>query len=170
MQLKNFDFVGHSAYVDGLPAVREYLSFLKDENYCFEMALNEAVLNAAKYSVDGPQQAKISIRFRSTDYDLIAKVSSRTKEFDMFAYREKLRNIAARPEFSGSDWQEYVGDTEASRGLWFMLRGVEYLYMEHRGQSVRLCTRVPFRQDFVSDTMIDLLPRFFIEKDGVLLL
>lgn len=170
MQLKEFEFVGHSAYVDGLPALREYLSFLRDDHYAFEMALNEAVLNAAKYSVDGPKAAKISILFRSTDYDLVAKVSSQTKEFDMFAYREKLRQASERPEFSGSDWQEYVGETEASRGLWFMLRGVEYLYMEHRGQSVRLCSRVPFRQDFVTERMSDLLPRFFIEKDGVLLL
>ena len=170
MRIEKFEFVGHSVYVDGLPALRDYLAFLQDDNFAFEMALNEAVLNAAKYSLDGPEAAKIHIEFRITEYDLVAKVSSLTKPCDMFAYREKLRKIAAMPEFSGSGWQEFVGDTEASRGLWFMLRGVEYLYMEHRGQSVRLCTRVPFREDFVTERMSDLLLRFFIEKDGVLLL
>ncbi|MBQ8699403.1 MAG: hypothetical protein IJ521_10480 [Schwartzia sp.] len=170
MQFKTFEYLGHSAYVDGLPALREFLSFLRDEKYAFELALNEAVLNAAKYAVDGPKDANIRVEFRITDYDLVVKVSSRTKTCDMFAYREKLRNIAARPEFVGADWQEYVGDTEASQGFWYMLRGVEYLYMEHQGQSVRLCTRVPFRQDFVTEKMSDLLLRFYVEKDGVLLL
>ena len=170
MQIETFEFSGHSAYVDSLPKLRAYLSFLRDEKYTFEMALNEAVLNAAKYSVDGPKAAVIRVEFRITGYDLVAKVSSRTKPCDMFFYRDKLRNIAARPEFVGADWQEYVGDTEASQGFWYMLRGVEYLYMEHQGQSVRLCTRVPFRQDFVTEKMSDLLLRFYVEKDGVLLL
>lgn len=169
MRTEKFEFPGHSAYVDALPGLQERLSFLHDDSFAFEMALNEAVLNAAKYSVDGPDAAKIRVEFRATGYDLVAKVSSRTRPCDMFAYREKLRSVAARPEFSGSDWQEYVGDTEASRGLWFMLRGVEYLYMEHLGQAVRLCASVPFRQDFVTERMDRLLLRFYVEKDGVLL-
>ncbi len=169
MLIKTYDFVGESGYIKTVDDIRESLSFLNDDDYAYDMAINEAVLNAAQNSVDGMDAAKIHIEMRITDYDVITKVLCETKPFDMLAYRERLLSIAARPEYEGADWTDYAADTDVSRGLWYMLYGTEYLYMEHQAQSVRLCVRNPCVKGRTSRKMRDLLMRFFIEKGGVLL-
>ncbi len=169
MLIKTFDFVGESSYVDAVSDIREALSFLHDDDYAYDMAINEAVLNAAQNSVDGVDAAKIHIEMRITDYDVITKVSCETKPFDMLDYRKQLFAISTRPEFKGADWTDYTADTDASRGLWFMLCGTDYIYMDYLAQFVALCTRSPRLQEKTSRKMSDLLLRFFIEKDGVLI-
>lgn len=167
MQLKTYDFLGESAYVHAVDDIRSALQFLRDDAYAYDMAINEAVLNAAQNAVDGSTAAKIHIEMRITDYDVITKVSCKTHPFDMLAYRENLLSIAARPEYQEADWTDYTADSDKSRGLWFMLYGTEYLYIDHLAQSVRLCTRNPCIKR-TSRKMRDLLMRFFVEKDGVL--
>lgn len=168
MQIKTYDFLGESAYVNAVDDMRNALKFLHDDDYAYDMAINEAVLNAAQNSVDGVEAAKIHIDIRITDYDVITKVSCQTKPFDMLAYREQLLAIAAREEYKNADWTDYTSDLDISRGLWFMLYGTEYIYSDHLAQSVCLCTRNPCIKR-TSRKMRDLLMRFFIEKDGVLL-
>ena len=168
MQIRTYDFLGESAYVDAVDDIRNALKFLHDDDYAYDMAINEAVLNAAQNSVDGAEAAKIHIEIRITDYDVITQVSCTTHPFDMLAYREKLLAIAQRPEYKEADWTDYTVDSDTSRGLWFMLYGTEYLYINHLAQSVRLCTRNPCIKR-PSRKMRDLLMRFFVEKNGVLL-
>lgn len=168
MSVKTYDFVGESAYVKAVDNIRKSLEFLHDDDYAYDMAINEAVLNAAQNSVDGVATAKINIEVRITDYDVITKVSCKTKPFDMLAYRKQLLAIAAREEYKNADWTDYTSDLDISRGLWFMLYGTEYVYMDHLAQSVCLCTRNPCIKR-TSRKMRDLLMRFFVEKDGVLL-
>ena len=167
MQIKTYDFLGESAYVDAVDDIRNALKFLHDDDYAYDMAINEAVLNAAQNSVDGVEAANIHIAIRITDYDVITKVSCQTKPFDMLAYREQLLAIAAREEYKNADWTDYTSDLDISRGLWFMLYGTEYVYIDHWAQSVCLCTRNPCIKR-TSRKMRDLLMRFFVAKDGVL--
>lgn len=170
MSVLTYDFVGESAYVSAVDDIRKALSFLKDDDYAYDMAINEAVLNAAQYSIDGPDKARIHLEIHITNYDVFTTVSCATNPCDMFSYRERLRSIVAKPELSGMDWTDYVADNDdASRGLWYMLSGTEYTYMHHLAQFVCLCTRNPCSSGTATTKMRDLLMRFFIEKDGVLL-
>lgn len=164
--VKKYDFIGESAYVAAVDDIREYLSFLDDSDYAYDMAISEAVLNAAQNSVDGLSAAKIHIDIRHTQYDIITKVSCKTKPFDMMAYREQLRGIASRPEYANADWTDYTGNADTSRGIWYMLLGTEYLYMDCYAQSICLCNRNPCIKGRETKKMRDLLMRFFVEKDG----
>ena len=169
MRIKTYDFVGESDYINAVDDIRKYLCFLLDDDYAYDMAINEAVLNAAQYSIDGPDNAKIHLEISFTAYDVSTKVCCETKSCDMLAYREQLRSIAARPENKGMDWADYVADSDGSRGLWYMLGGTEYIIMGHQAQYVCLCTKNPFPRERETKKMQDLLMRFFVEKDGVLL-
>ena len=171
MVIKTYDFVGESAYINSIcDVIHNELYFLHDDDYAYDMAINEAVLNAAQNSVDGSDGAKIHIEIRITDYDVTTKISCNTVPRDMFAYREQLLAVSNKPEFFNSDWTEYTADfPEASRGIWFMLYGTEYIYMDRQAQSVRLCTRNPIVRKNATKKMRDLLMRFFIEQDEVLL-
>lgn len=170
MSVLTYDFVGESQYVGAVDDIRKALSFLKDDDYAYDMAVNEAVLNAAQNSINGPDKAEIHIEIHVTGYDVFTKVSCATNPCDMFAYRERLRSIVSKPDFHSMDWTEYVADAvDASRGLWYMLFGTEYIYMDYLAQYVCLCTKNPCPSGIVPTKMSDLLMRFFIEKDGVLL-
>ncbi len=169
MSVLTYDFVGESAYVKAVDDIRKSLDFLHDDDYAYDMAINEAVLNAALYSVAGPDAAKIHIDIRFTNYDIITTVSCETHWCDMLEYRDQLRSIVSRPEYLNMDWMDYVGDTDASRGLWYMLSGTEYIVMDRFAQFVSLHGRNPCATGKSISKMRDLLMRFFVEKDGVLL-
>lgn len=169
MGIKTFDFIGESAYVESVEKIRKHILFLQDDDYAFDMAINEAVLNAAQNSVDGPDKAKIHIEIHVTGYDVIVKVVCKTHPFDMLAYREQLRAVAARPEFKDKDWTDYVADSDSSRGIWFMLYGSEYIYFDQQSQYVSLCSRNPCISGPKTKKMTDLLMRFYVINDGVLL-
>ncbi len=168
MQIKTYDFVGESAYVAAVDDIRNMLQFLHDDEYAYDMAINEAVLNAAQNSIDGVDDAKIHIEIQISDYDVITKVSCKTKPFNMMTYRDQLLAIAARSAYKNADWTDYTLDSDVSRGLWFMLYGTEYISMDCFAQSVQLHTRNPYIKR-TSRKMRDLLRRFFVEKDGILL-
>lgn len=167
MEITTFEYVGYSDYIKNVSKIRSYLSFLNDDGFDYDMAINEAVCNAAQNSIIGVEKVNIRIDIRITNYDVVTKVSAKTKPFDMMSYRDRLWDIARRPAYI--DWTDYTADTEASRGMWYMLSGTEYLYIDHQAQSVRLCARIPFNKEHTTKKMEDLLLRFFIEKDGVLL-
>ena len=170
MRILAYDFVGESAYVNSVDDIRKALACLHDDNYAFDMAVNEAVLNAAQHAVNDFNNAKIHIEFRITDYDVVAKVSSETKRFDMLAYRNRLLAMVLRPDFKYVDWTDYVADSDSlGRGLWYMLSGTDYLYMDRFAQYVCLCASNPCNKAAKTSIMRDLLMRFFVVKDGVLL-
>ena len=170
MRILAYDLVGESAYVNAVDIIRKDLECLHDDDYAFDMAVNEAVLNAAQYSVDGAEKAKIHIEFHVTDYDVVTKVSSKTKHFDMFAHRNQLLAMVLRPDFKSVDWTDYVADSDRlGRGSWYMLSGSDYIYMDRYAQYVCLCASNPCNKDAKTSNMRDLLMRFFVVKDGVLL-
>ncbi len=92
--IHTYEIVGYDAYfVDVLPDLTEILSELTDENSYFIIAINEAVCNAAKYSVYGYEEAKIKIELIITNEDVTATVISKTKPFNALEYRNKLLKL-----------------------------------------------------------------------------
>ncbi|MBR3623580.1 MAG: hypothetical protein IKN12_11285 [Selenomonadaceae bacterium] len=165
-----FDIVGYDAYFDDvLPDLQAILSKeIADENYSFLIAINEAVCNAAKYSVYGYDQARISIELVVTPEDITASIKSKTEPFDALEYRNNLIKLKDNPNYKDMPWSEYTGLSSKSRGFWMMMMAVDYFIIKADGDEIRLNISLPCRKEEISRTIGELVPRFFVEKDGVI--
>ena len=168
--IHTYEIVGYDAYfVDVLPDLTEILSELTEDNSYFIIAVNEAVCNAAKYSVYGYEEAKIKIELVITGEDITVTVISKTKPFDAIDYRNKLLKINEDPKLKDMPWSEYTGISDRSRGFWMMLMAVDYLYIDANSDKISLNISLPHKKAEVTLTIGELIPRFFIEKDGVVI-
>ena len=163
--------------MEGLPGfydIRDELedlykqAFKKQDYFDFEMAVIEAMSNAAQYSLDGPLKAKIYMEVRIMPQDIGVKIYSKTIKFNVREYRQKLREIAQNPEYANMDWGDYIGERDESSGIWYMLTGCEYLYMDEHGQCITLVAKTTDspQEDKKKITRINLLvPRFLIRNE-----
>ncbi len=133
----------------------------------FEMAVIEAMSNAAQYSLYGPTEARISMCIRIMPNDIGVTIFSKTQPFDVRKYRKKMQKLAAHPEFGQMDWGDYIGERNESSGFWYMLTGCDYLYMDENGQRITLVAKtanLPLVRKQI--TRINLLvPRFLIRTE-----
>lgn len=159
--LQNFTPVAERLY-----AQFEQVFGYRDEYY--QQALEEAVCNAARYSIYKPEKAEILILVRQMAYDIAVTVISRTRPFDAIAYQKKLRSLAADPKYRDMDWGDYIGLTTASSGFWYMLTGVDYLYIDDDGQSITLSKNTIKKSEIVTTKIGMLVPRFLVRKNGVI--
>lgn len=170
MNIFRYEFIGYEAYQEILPVLQEKLcNALQDDEYHFVLAVNEAVCNAARYAIKGPSEAEIKIKLQITESDVTVTVRSATVLFDVIRYRERLESLSNNPEISKMEWGDYTGDTDRSRGFWYMLAACDYLYMAEDGQQITLCARAPYDSKKFTTKISDLVPRFYIEKNGVIL-
>ena len=162
--------------MEGLPGfydIRDELedlykqAFKKKDYFDFEMAVIEAMSNAAKYSMDGPLHAKIHMEVRIMPQDIGVKIYSRTIKFNVREYRQKLREIAQNPEYANMDWGDYIGERDESSGFWYMLTGCEYLYMDENGQCITLVAKTTgaSKKDKKITRINLLVPRFLIRNE-----
>lgn len=171
MTYNQFEFSGLQNYekiADKLFLMIEQVFGFKDEYY--QQAVEEAVCNAGRYSVYGPEQAKILINIRVAAYDIAVTIISKTHPFDALAYQKKLRSLANDTRYADMDWGDYVGLTTASSGFWYMLTGVDYLFIDSIGQSITLSKNTLRRAEMNVSTKISMLvPRFFVRDNGVII-
>jgi len=169
MTIFYYQFVGYEAYHDVLPELQKKIcAVLHDEEFHYILALNEAVCNAAKYSMDGIQNANIEIKLKITKYDISTTIRSHTQAFDVNLYRDNLLKLIKNKEIYDMEWGDYTANTENSRGFWYMLTACDYLYMDSKSQDVTLCARVPYEPENFTTKIGNLVPRFFIRKNGVI--
>ena len=142
-------------------------SFGADNPY-FILAVNEAVCNAARYSVYGPTKAKITIQTEIAESDLRVKVSSETSPFDALAYQKRLKKLAADPKYQNMDCGDYTADTVMSRGFWYMLEAVDYLVIDADGDDITLSARLPYDYQPLDARIGYLAPKFYVRKNGVI--
>ena len=169
MQRKyRYDVIGYDAYFEkAFPEIEAILyEVLHDEEGHFLIAINEAVCNAAKYSIDGDDKAEINIEVAITPDDVGVSVACPTKHFDADRYRQDLRLLAESKKHTS--WSDYTGVSARSRGFWLMLMAVDYLCIRQDGNSIYLNVSRPWRQDVVTKTIGDLVRRFFVKKNGVI--
>lgn len=172
MDLYTFSFKGYQNF----DSVAEHLGRLYQkafgfDNYDYRIAVTEAVCNAARYSLQGLTDAEIRLAVKISPVSISTSVYSRTTPFDVRSYRQELQKILDDPELSQKDWGDYLGDRDASRGIWYMLTGCDYVYFDSRGQGVTLFayTGQPEGEREPRPTRIDLLlTRFFIKEHGVI--
>lgn len=143
---------------------------LPDPESRFLLAVNEAALNAAKYSVYGVLSAQISIDIYFDSHEVRVRIKSQTQPFDVLQYRDRLRQLAEDPKTMHLDWGEYTGVSDKSRGFWYMLSAVDYLVIEATGQHITLVRRLPFHRSDDSMVIRKIVPRFNVESPtGVIL-
>ena len=172
MQLDQFKFTG----LQNFGPVQEkifkiiYIAFQGQTNYEYQQAIEEAVQNAARYSVDGPYNANITIIIRRMAFDIAVSVYSETNSFDALAYRDRLQKLMLNPKYYDMDWGDYVADSTASSGFWYMLTGCNYIYLDADGQSITLVAKTEgVNLNIEPTTKIgQLVPRFLIKKEGVI--
>lgn len=169
MDIFRYQFTGYEAYQEVLPLLQDKIcAAVQDDEYHFVLAVNEAVCNAARYSIQGPYAAEIKIKMRITDCDITVSVFSKTVPFDAIQYRDRLLKLTDNPQIAAMDWGDYTANTEKSRGFWYMLTACDYLYMAEDGQQITLCARTPCQSQNFTTKIGDLVPRFFVEKKGVI--
>lgn len=161
---RHYEFTGLQAFDSSVAddLYRDCTHFFGHRNEDFEIAVEEAVCNAARYSLDGVKRGIISLWLRITDTDLSLTVCSRTHFFDALSYQQELKALAADPRYANMDWGDYVGLSAMGCGIWYMLTAVDYLCMDHKGQYVLLSKSLCSLDRTVTTKIGALVPRFFI--------
>lgn len=138
-------------------------------NYEYQQAIEEAVCNAARYSIAGPAKADITVKIRRMAYDIAVSVYAKTIKFDAKSYQKKLQSLLNDPKVAAMDWGDYVGVSFGSSGFWYMLTGCEYIYVDSQGQGVTLVARTDRTKLVAKTTNIgQLVPRFMVKQNGVI--
>lgn len=168
--IQTVDVVGYEDYyATAVPAIENILDkYMKDDEYNYLIGINEAVCNAARYAIAGYAHVKIHIRLFITEDDITTTISAETKPWDVELYRHNMQKLAANKILGEMEWGDYTASTSRSRGFWLMLMSCEYLYIDISGKKVSLCARRPFKQSHISKKIKDLIPRLYLEKNGVI--
>ena len=169
MKSSHYLFFGYANYKKILPCLQKDLAVLNDPDYHYEIAINEAVCNAARYAIAGINEVEIRIDVYLREHDIKTVVSAQTKLFNTQRYQDKLKKLAQDPTTRDLEWGDYTADTERSRGFWFMLMSCNHLYIDSNGQRITLCARTDFNPSQIVTQIHDLVPKFLIEKEGVIL-
>lgn len=165
-----YEFLGMDGYMDHIEEIKAILQkALQTEDMGYYMAINEAVCNAARYALAGPEIALITVRIRVDPKGIKTTVKSITKEVDMMYYREKLRKYAANKDFKGKDWQDVWEGKDAGRGFWLMLSSCDYIFVDRYGQYIELHTPRPYSEADSPFQIEKIVSRFFIDDQGMIL-
>lgn len=171
MEIFSYTFRGTEEYdANVFPALDAlFMETLADPEGHYFIAVDEAIINALRYGKQGARLEPVVVEVRLTESDITTVVSSDSRPFDVLFFRDKLRRIAENPQLAEMSWGEYTSYMQRSRGYWLMLQACEYLYLDISGKRVSLVQRIPFSKDYVSrDKIKYLVPRFFVEKGGVI--
>ena len=102
------------------------------------------------------------------DGDIKTIVQSDTRPFDVVRFRQNLRNLADDPELAHWEWGQYTAASSKSRGYWIMLMACDYIAIDVSGKRVTLCAKRPFRPWHIRKRIQNLVPRLYLERNGVI--
>lgn len=108
----------------------------------FYIAINEAVCNAAKYSIHGHKNAEISICIKLDNYSMTAIISSETIYFDVNAFLWRMKDLA-KSKRRDMDWGDYTHDSIGGRGVFYMLQACDCVTLSPDGNTVMLHSSLP---------------------------
>ncbi|KHM52787.1 hypothetical protein NZ47_02830 [Anaerovibrio lipolyticus] len=168
--VKNYNFVGYDEFfIKIMPEIIELITphgISEDAVDEFVGSFTEAVCNAAQYSVDGMDSAKIFINLILTNEQLKITVGSVTTSFDANSLRSSLKKLAVS-EAGNLDWQQYVGTSQQGRGIWLMLSYFDAVCIGSDGNEITLISRLPLRCTEVN-TIKKIVHKFFVVENGVI--
>lgn len=144
----------------------EYLADDKDEH--FHIAIDEMICNAVRYAVPG-KQLEITMNIRIWDDSISCSVKSDTQPWDAAALQKRLRSLNDNENVREMDWGEYIGaDAVRGRGVFLILMTAEYFIVNPASRSATIICRRPFKYNFVSKKIKNIVQRFLIENEGVI--
>ena len=169
-QIEHYHSRGYEEFLtEVLPSIKCTLDkTLGDEEERFGIAILKAVQNAAMHARDGADKARLDIDLVTTDTDISVTVRADTEKVDVLEYRRKLGRMARDEKIGEMDWRDFVRSS-CSRCYFTMLMAVECLYVDVTGKSITLCVARPYRLESISRKIKDMVPRFMLEKNGVIL-
>lgn len=141
--IKTYHFVGHSQYRFFQSEIKELIMAASlDKEMDFYLAINEAVCNAAKYSINGYKNADISICIKLDNYSMTAVISSETVHFNANAYLQRMKDLA-KSKSRNMEWGDYTHDSIGGRGFFYMLQACDYVTLSPDGNVVMLHSPLP---------------------------
>lgn len=171
MRYHVFQFAGISAYNTGQKEVDAllYEAFCYRKDHGFWQAVEEAVNNAVQHTrTPATETNGIEIVVRVMALNVAVTVRASTQRFDARAYQSTLIELAGNRATCRMAWRQVEGMRPSSHfGLWLMLAGSDYLYMDLDGQSVTIVKSIspaPVRREIRM-----LVPRFYVRQDGGML-
>jgi len=165
----NYKFTGYQNYDPVQEKLRSiFRKAFMARNAYFNIAVDEAVVNAARYAVKGLADAEIAVQVRLMENAIEVKVSSNTNPFNAKAYQMQLRELANDPKYTSMDWGDYTGTSTMSRGFWYMLQAVDYLTVAEDGSYVSLSAKIPFQEKRLDTSIGFLVPKFLVDSGGVI--
>ena len=170
-EIQHYHIQGYGAFFEkALPSIKATLDKkLGDREGHFAMAVVEAAQNAAMYARKSPEEAAMDIDLVATETDISVKVTADTEDFDVLAYRQKLGRMASDKSLGDMDWADLGKSHKQRLGYFTMLMAVECLYVDVKGKSVTLCAARPYHPGDISRKIKDIVPRFLLEQDGVII-
>jgi anti-sigma regulatory factor (Ser/Thr protein kinase) len=165
----HYEFKGYQAYQKYYSEIQQRVeAAMEDTDLNYLVAINEAVCNAAKYSVNGPLNAEIRIKLKIEKNTIQTTIFSHTETFNIPKYREELQLLAKNKETQQMEWGDWSKNEVSGRGFWYMLVACDFILVHPEGQYITLHTSLPFRKDRITNCISRLVPRFFIENKGVI--
>lgn len=168
--VRNYNFVGYDEFfIKIMPEIIELINphgLSEDAVDEFVGSFTEAVCNAAQYSLDGMDSAKIFINLILTTEQIKITVCSSTSGFDAISFRNELKKLAFS-EDGNLDWQQYVGTSQQGRGIWLMLSYFDAVCIGSDGNEITLISRLPLRCTEVN-TIKKIVHKFFVVENGVI--
>ena len=170
-EIQHYHIQGYGTFFEeALPSIKSTLDKkLGDKEGHFAMAIVEAAQNAAMYAQKRPEEVAMDIDLVVTESDITVKITADTKNFDVLSYRQRLGRMASDKQLGEMEWADFVKGTQKCRGYFTMLMAVECLYVDVTGRSITLCTARPYHPGDISKKIKDIVPRFMLEQNGVIL-
>ena len=170
--VKNIDFHIHG-YDDFIERVLPELDVICNETLAdpeghFQIAIMEAVNNAAQYSLAGLAEAAVDIKMSIRDMDIKVSVSSETKEFDVKRFCDEIKALGKDKKWQRKTFGEFKGTRLSGRGIWLMLEACEYLYIDVKDKTVTMCVSYPLPKKLVTQNIGVLSERLFLSENGVI--
>ncbi len=169
---RHFQCTGYKEYLEEVAPklVSIFEELMPDPDSKYFLAVNEAVLNAAKYSVFGVLTAQMDIDVRVDETEIRTRIDSQTNPFDAIQFRDHLKKLADDPATAAKDWGDYTGVSDMSRGFWIILSAVDYMVIEATGQHITLVRRLPWNRADDTSQIGRIAPRFCVEtQTGVII-
>ena len=169
----HLEFSGYNNYDGAICDELKRILFdaFKMNNSYFNLAVNEAVCNVAKHSVEGADNVHCFINILVSEVDVSVRIRGKTIPFDAKEFQKRLQTIRDTPQLTHMEWGDYLNtvNLDMGMGFWYMLTGVDYLCIERDGSEIMLTTMLPCDRSKGRNTTINyLVPRFLVRDKGVI--
>lgn len=129
----------------------------KDSSLKLILAVNEAVSNAIRYSVDLIGECKIKITTIITESKITFIISSKTRNCRAIKIKQKMYKFKRK-----DSWAQAIKGRPNGRGMWIILEGVSKLILDENMNWITLEKKL--NEKIENETSLKLLRKMKINK------